>query len=131
MAVGARTTTTYPTDAPGADSYRNSYVVPLRAAFIASTPIRASDITTLRNAVSTFNSHSHDSTDYQWIAEYGNNGPRTVVAADPRTSNAMSGGLTATLPTSGAVISATMMNEYVNACNAVRDHTHSIIDNTP
>lgn len=126
-----RTTTTYPTDATEATNYRNAYVTPLRAAFVSGNVIRSTDINLLRSAISTFNGHTHSALDYQQRGEYGNNGPRDVLAANPRVSSGVGGASLPTEVSAGSAIAASTINTYVNACNTVRSHTHPIIDNTP
>lgn len=128
MAQAARTTSTYPVDATEAGNFRSAYVTPLRAAFVSGGVIRSSDINLLKTAIETFNGHTHGAQDYRSIAEYGNNGPRTVLVADPRVSSAFSGALVPAAVTAGTQITASSVNAFVNACNATRDHTHPIED---
>ena len=140
MATASRTTTTYPTNATGISNFRATYTTPLRAAFVQGNIIRAADINLLRTAITTFNNHTHSVIDYRSIGTFGNNGPRTVVAANPRVSDAMSGSLTPTevAPSGGGLgfggggapttILATTINTYVAACNATRNHVHNIFD---
>ena len=128
MATASRTTTTYPTAAAGTTNFRATYTTPLRAAFVSGSKIRAADINLLRTAITTFNGHTHSVIDYRSIGNFGNNGPRTVVAANPRISDAMTGGTTPTAVSQGATITASVINTYVAACNATRDHVHNIFD---
>jgi hypothetical protein len=129
MANAARTTTTFPTDATETSNARAAYITPLRAAFVRGQQIRAADINLLRTAITLFNAHTHSALDYSAIAEFGNNGPRTVLAANPRVSAAMTGGSTPSEVARDARIFASTINTYVNAVNATRDHTHVIFDN--
>jgi hypothetical protein len=128
MATVDRTTTTYPVDATDAGTFRSSYVTPLRAAFVSGGLIRSTDINLLRTAISTFNDHTHSVLDYRSIGEFGNNGPRTVLAADPRVTSAFSGAVVPAAVSAGASITASSVNAFVNACNATRNHTHPIED---
>ena len=128
MATASRTTTTYPTNAAGTTSFRSTYTTPLRAAFVAGNTIKAADINLLRTAITTFNSHTHSVIDYKSIGTFGNNGPRTVIAANPRISDAMSGGSTPTAVAANTKITAATVNTYVAACNATRNHVHNIFD---
>jgi hypothetical protein len=96
MANAARTTTTFPVNDAETTAARATFTNPLRAAFVSGGRIRASDINLLRDAVTAFNGHTHSALDYAAIAEFGNNGPRTVLAANPRVSAAMTGGQTPT-----------------------------------
>ena len=130
MATANRTTTTYPTNATGTSNFRATYTTPLRAAFVAGNKIRATDINLLRTAITTFNSHTHSVVDYKSIGNFGNNGPRTVVAANPRVSDAMSGASTPTEVAQDGKITAAVVNTYVAACNAARNHVHNITDTT-
>lgn len=129
MANAARTTTTFPASDAETTAARATFTNPLRAAFVSGGRIRASDINLLRNAVTAFNGHTHSAEDYAAIAEFGNNGPRTVLAANPRVSAAMTGGQTPTEVAANTLIRATDVNTIVNAVNATRDHTHVIFDN--
>jgi hypothetical protein len=128
MAQASRTTTTYPIDATEAGNFRSAYVTPLRAAFVSGGLIRSTDINLLRTAISTFNDHTHSVLDYRSIGEFGNNGPRTVLAANPRVTSAMAGGTIPAAVSAGGSITASSVNAYVNACNATRSHTHPIED---
>jgi hypothetical protein len=101
----------------------------LRAAFVSGGRIRAADINLLRTAIVAFNGHTHSVLDYAAIAEFGNNGPRTVLAANPRVSAVMTGGSTPTEVSAGTLVRATDVNTLVNAINVVRSHTHVIFDN--
>jgi hypothetical protein len=129
MATASRTTTTYPTNATGTSNFRSSYTTPLRAAFTAGQTITAASMQLLKSAIDTFNGHTHSVIDYAAIAEFGNNGPRTVIAANPRVSAAMSSSVTGTTVASGNTITASIFNSYRNAANATRNHTHKIDDN--
>jgi hypothetical protein len=128
MATAARTTTTYPTDGTEVGNFRAAYVNPLRAAFVSGGAIRASDINLLRGAIEAFSGHTHGAPDYRSIGEFGNNGPRTVLVANPRVSSAFSGAVVPASVTAGTSITASSVNDYVNACNATRNHTHPIED---
>lgn len=129
MATTERTTTTYPTNATGTTNYRSTYTDPLRAAFSSGQLITASSMQLLKTAIDVFNGHTHSVIDYSAIATFGNNGPRTVIAANPRVSAAMSSAVTATTVSANDLISATTFNSYRNAVNATRNHTHRIDDN--
>lgn len=128
MATVNRTTTTYPTNSTNITAFRNEYTTPLRSAFTQGGKIRATDINLLKDAIDEFNDHTHSVRDYQSIGNYGNNGPRTKIAANPRVSDAMSDAETPTGVTQNAKIFANTINTYVDACNATRDHVHNIYD---
>ena len=130
MATTSTGTSFYPTNATDTSAFRSTYTTPLRAAFVAGNTIKAADINLLRTAITTFNAHTHSAIDYKSIGNFGNNGPRTVIAANPRISDAMSGGLTPTAVTATSKITATTVNTYVAACNATRNHVHNIFDQT-
>lgn len=129
MANANRTTTTFPTSDQETTNARAAFTNPLRAAFVSGGRIRAADINLLRNACTAFNAHTHSAQDYAAIAEFGNNGPRTVLAANPRVSAAMTGGSTPTEVAANTLIRATDVNTLVTAANAIRNHSHVIFDN--
>lgn len=130
MAAAARTTTTYPLNADDVTLFRTAYVDPLRTAFVAGNKITLADINKLKEAIDTFRIHDHSVADYGGIGEYGNNGPRTYFGADPRVSSAFTGNVSPTAGTSNQLITASLFNTYIDACNACRDHVHSIEDQT-
>jgi hypothetical protein len=125
-----RTTTTYPLNADDVNTYRGAYVNPLRAAFVAGNKITKGQLDLLKEAIDTFRIHDHSVQDYAGIGEYGNNGPRTYFGADPRVSSAFTGNSSPGAVSASAVITASALNSYIDACNACRDHVHSIEDQT-
>lgn len=131
MATVDRTTTTYPVTAQETTNARAAFTTPLRAAFVFGGQIRASDINLLKDAIAAYNAHTHSVLDYRSIAEFGNNGPRTVLAAggNPRVSEAMTGGVAPTTVTANTLIRATEINTLISGVNAVIDHVHVIFDN--
>jgi hypothetical protein len=129
MANADRTTTTYPTDNDGTNAFRAAYVNPLRAAFVSGGRIRAADVNLLRTAIAVFNGHTHSAPDYAAIAEFGNNGPRTVLAANPRVSTIVVGQTTPPEVTAGTTVKATDVNAHVASVNNYNNHVHVIFDN--
>jgi hypothetical protein len=130
MASADRRTTTFPTSDQLTTDARVNFTNPLRAAFVSGGRIRAADINLLRTAIVAFNGHTHSVLDYGAIAEFGNNGPRTVLSGNPRVSAAMTGGSTPTEVSAGTLVRATDVNTLVTAINVVRNHTHVIADTT-
>jgi hypothetical protein len=130
MATVDRTTTTYPTDAASTTAVRAAFTTPLREAFVRGNQIRAADLNLLRSAVVGFNAHTHSVLDYSAIAEFGNNGPRTVLSGNPRVSAAMTGGSTPTEVTQNTLIRHTDVNTLVAGVNAAIGHVHVISDTT-
>ena len=99
-------------------------------AFVAGNKITRAQFDLLKEAIDTFNLHDHSTTDYSAIAEFGNNGPRTVLAANPRVSAGYTGRVSPGAVSASTVITASTLNAYIDACNACRDHTHQIDDAT-
>lgn len=129
MATADRTTTTFPTDEAGTTTFRATYVNPLRTAFVSGGRIRAEDINLLRIAIAVFNGHTHSVIDYAAIAEFGNNGPRTVIAANPRVSTIVVGQTTPTEVAAGTLVRAIDVNTHIASVNTYVNHVHIIDDN--
>lgn len=129
MATANRTTSTFPRNATDTTNFRASYVTPLRNAFVSGGQIRAADLNLLRIAIAVFNGHDHGVIDYAAIREFGNNGPGTVIAANPRVSTIVVGQSTPPQVSAGAQVSATHFNAHATSVNTYRDHLHIIFDN--
>jgi hypothetical protein len=129
MATENRATSTYPIDATEVTSFRATYVNPLRNAFVSGGRIRAADVNLLRTAISVFNGHTHGVIDYASIGNFGNNGPRTVIAANPRVSTIVVGQTTPAEVAAATLIKATDVNAHVASVNNYINHVHVIFDN--
>ena len=105
-------------------------IATLRGNIDVGKPIRASDLTFIKNMVNNANGHYHSYYDVAQSATYGNNGNRNTYA-DTRDSGGVDTTRTVTESvSSGASITTAMHNDLALSINELRNHTHSAYDAT-